>query len=188
MTLKNNLANYFTMLRIILTPILCLFLLNKFIFKFTVLLFTFIFATDWIDGFLARKNKVSNLGKILDPVADKILVFSILLCLVYFRIISIWPFVILLFRDFLMSSIRTLLAKEKVIYSANIYGKMKTTTQFFSLLFFISSMYYPTNENTHMILSRMGLVSLWISVVLSIISFCVCIFEHKNEIKNMILE
>ena len=188
MSIKNNLANYFTVLRIILTPVLCFLLLKKVSLILTIFLFIFIFATDWIDGFLARKIKISNFGKVLDPVADKILVFSVLTCLIYSKILSIWAFILLLFRDLLMSSFRILLAKENIIYSANIFGKFKTISQFFSLLFLIVALYSNLDTYNYMISYKFGVSLIWISVLLSFISFFMCMIENKNKIKNLILE
>ena len=188
MNIKNNIANYFTVLRIILTPVLCFCLIKKVLFTLSFFLFVFIFATDWLDGFLARKTKVSNFGKILDPVADKILVFSTLTCLIYSKMLNIWAFILLLFRDLLMSSIRILLAKENIIYSANIFGKLKTATQFFSLVFFINALYSDSKAYNYMVSYRLGVLLIWISVCLSFISFFMCMFENKDKIKDLILE
>ena len=118
-------ANSITVSRIILSPVLCFLLLNQKSFEeslISIILFIFIFSTDWVDGFLARKTKVSNLGKIIDPVADKIFVFSVMICLIHINVLSVWPFIIILFRDLLMSSIRIFLAKNNIVCSANIYG------------------------------------------------------------------
>lgn len=188
MKIKNNLANYLTTSRIILTPILCLLLIKKISFILSFFLFVFIFATDWLDGFLARKIKVSNFGKILDPVADKILVFSTLTCLIYSKLIDIWAFILLLFRDLLMSSVRILLAKENIIYSANIFGKLKTMTQFFSLLFLINALYLDSSAYNYMVSYKLGILLIWISVFLSFVSFFMCMFENKDKIKKLILE
>jgi len=184
-------ANSITISRIILSPILCFLLLNQKSFEeslISVILFILIFSTDWIDGFLARRTKVSNLGKIIDPVADKIFVFSVMICLIYINLLSVWPFIIILFRDLLMSSVRIFLAKNNIVCAANVYGKIKTCTQFLSLLFFLLNRLPYLNSTFYMVSYILGTVFIWISAILSFISFFECIRMYKSELKKIISE
>ena len=169
-----NLSNCLTISRIIITPLICALILSG---NYIFALYSFIFAsvTDFLDGFIARKvNKVTNSGKILDPISDKILTFSVLSCFVKMRILNIWAFIILLSRDFIISSIRIILAKNDVIYEANILGKLKTLFQF---LFIFTLLLSNGNKMSFIICSE---IFIWISVVLSIISLTSCIIDNKS--------
>lgn len=184
-------ANSITISRIILSPVLCFLLLNQKSFEeslVSVILFVLIFSTDWVDGFWARKTKISNLGKIIDPVADKIFVFSVMICLVYVHLLSVWPFIIILFRDFLMSSIRIFLAKNNIVCAANVYGKIKTFTQFLSLLLFLINRLPYLSLSFYTLSYILGAVLIWISVSLSFISLFECIRTYKVELKKIISE
>ncbi len=184
-------ANSVTISRIILSPVLCFLLLNQKSFEeslVSIILFILIFSTDWIDGFLARKTKVSNLGKIIDPIADKIFVFSIMICLVHINVLSVWPFIFILFRDLIMSSIRIFLAKDNIVCAANVYGKIKTFTQFFSLLFFLLNRLPHLNSLLYLVSYILGAVLIWISVILSFVSLFECIRTYKFELKKIISE
>ena len=130
--MKNlNLPNKLTVLRLILTPILVFLLLLRFgytdsnvvlrsgflsilssaiLYLSTVILFIFISLTDFFDGYIARRdNLVTNFGKLMDPIADKIFVFSILIVLVRYNLLSVWFVLILLSREFVVVAIRTLI-------------------------------------------------------------------------------
>ena len=92
----------------------------------------FIFAslTDWLDGYIARKyNLITDLGKIMDPLADKILVISALVIFVKLDYIPSWMSIVVIAREFLISGIRTIAAAKGEVIPAGILGKYKTTTQ-----------------------------------------------------------
>jgi len=186
-----NFANFLTIFRIILSPILCLFLLSKTPILNVLCLLTFLIAffTDFLDGFFARhRNKTTELGKFLDPVADKILTFLTMICLVKINFLSIWVVIFLLIRDFLMAALRLILAQNHIVCSANIYGKVKTLIQFFAIFLIILLNFKILNisENIHKILLNFSSFSIWLSVVISILSFFVYIFENKSEIKKVL--
>ena len=116
------------------------------------LIFVIASITDKLDGTIARKrNLVTNFGKFLDPIADKILVLAALIMLVELRKIPAWIPIIVAFREFLVSGYR-LIAVEKggKVIAANIWGKIKTTTQIniaFILIVFIFFMFTPLFRN-----------------------------------------
>ncbi len=130
-----NLPNKLTTLRIILVPILVFFLLMRHhypIFAEGMALFTFIVAalTDGLDGYLARKHElVTKLGKILDPLADKLLITGALISFVAMNEISAWAALIIIGRELAVTGLRVVAAGEGVIISANKWGKWKTTMQ-----------------------------------------------------------
>lgn len=147
---KMNLPNKLTILRILLTPILIFFMviryeisfffiLTPFIYLIVALLFIAIAITDYIDGYIARRdNLITDFGKLFDPIADKIFVFSVLLVFVKYNLLSLWLVIILLSREFVVVGVRTLIAEKNAnILPANDYGKLKTACQMFSMLFII---------------------------------------------------
>ena len=159
--MKNlNLPNKLTVLRLILTPILVFLLLLRFgytdsnvvlrsgflsirssaiLYLSTVILFIFISLTDFFDGYIARRdNLVTNFGKLMDPIADKIFVFSILIVLVRYNLLSVWFVLILLSREFVVVAIRTLKVENggEIVAASNV-AKLKTATQMLAILFII---------------------------------------------------
>jgi CDP-diacylglycerol--glycerol-3-phosphate 3-phosphatidyltransferase len=157
---KLNLPNKLTVLRLILTPILVFLLLLRFgytdsnvvlrsgflsvlssalVYIITIVLFIFISVTDFLDGYIARRdNLITNFGKLMDPIADKIFVFSILIVLVRYNLLSIWFVLILLSREFVVVAIRTLIVENGgEIVAASNTAKLKTATQMLGILFII---------------------------------------------------
>ena len=159
--MKNlNLPNKLTVLRLILTPILVFLLLLRFgytdsnvvlrsgflsilssaiLYLSTVILFILISLTDFFDGYIARRdNLVTNFGKLMDPIADKIFVFSILIVLVRYNLLSVWFVLILLSREFVVVAIRTLIVENggEIVAASNV-AKLKTATQMLAILFII---------------------------------------------------
>lgn len=132
-----NTPNKLTLFRILLIPLFMVVALYEIIpFKTVVALVVFILAcaTDWLDGYLARKNnEVTNFGKIVDPLADKMLVTAALLCLVNDNLISPWIAIIILAREFIVSGIRISAASEGNVIAASMWGKVKTVWQFIAI-------------------------------------------------------
>ncbi len=127
-----NLANKITMLRIFLVPIFMFFLLTKMQHGAYIAVGVFIFAaiTDGLDGYVARKWKqVTNFGKFIDPLADKLLVTAALISLVELGSLSSWVAMIIIGREFVVTSLRIVAVSEGVIISASMWGKVKTITQ-----------------------------------------------------------
>lgn len=135
---KSLIPNSLTTLRIFLTfPIVILLLFERFNFIAGVLFFIAI-LTDYLDGKVARTlNQVSNLGKFLDPLADKILVLSILIIFVERNEISSFIPIIILIREFAITGLRSILAQRGIVLPALKEGKIKTFLQDFSILFYI---------------------------------------------------
>jgi len=137
-----NLANWLTVLRIALVPLIITLLTipgiipNQPIFNFGI--FSLIFITDFLDGYIARKqNTVTDLGKFLDPLADKILVISILLLFVEKQLIPFYLVAIILFREFAVQGLRLIAASKQTIIQADIFGKAKTVWQYITLSWMI---------------------------------------------------
>lgn len=136
--MKINLPNFLTILRILAVPIFIVFAsYNVIPGSNYVALIVFVLAsiTDWFDGYLARKNEqITNFGKIMDPLADKLLVITALLCLLERGMVSVWVITIILLREFLISGVRISAAAEGNVIAASIWGKLKTVWQFGSII------------------------------------------------------
>jgi len=133
-----NLPNKITVARILLIPIMVIipFFFEDVTMGNFICLIIFLIAsfTDFLDGYLARKNnQVTNFGKFLDPIADKLLVASALIMLVERRIIPAWIPIIILAREFIVSGIRMLAAGEGKVIAASWYGKVKTVSQMIAI-------------------------------------------------------
>ena len=133
MKINMNLPNRLTIMRIILTPVFLFLFFADFIPYNTFLsLAVFVVAaiTDFADGKIARsRNLITNFGKIADPIADKILTTTVLLCFMQKNLCSIWVILIILLREFVVSAIRITAASQGSVIPANIYGKIKTVLQ-----------------------------------------------------------
>ncbi len=132
-----NLPNKITLTRIILTFAFMIFLFSKGVFCKVAALGIFIIAalTDYLDGFLAKRyNTISDFGKIMDPVADKILVLAAFLAFVEMKLIPAWMVVIIIMREFVITSIRVVALKYNKVLPAGAGGKQKTVSQMLSIL------------------------------------------------------
>lgn len=194
-----NLPNKLTVGRIALVPLFVATLLINFPFNNVVALIIFIAAslTDLFDGKIARKrNLVTDFGKFADPLADKILVLAALLCFVQNGLCDCIAVIIVLFREFAVTSIRLIAASKGQVVAANIWGKVKTVTQmiaviviliFQSILDFLVNTaltvdIYFTLENTFQIA---GMVLIWISTIFAIISGVIYILQNRHFISEM---
>lgn len=185
-----NTPNKLTILRIILTPIFMVTLLVNFKFHYIVALLIFIVAslTDLIDGKMARKhNLVTDFGKFLDPLADKMLTTAAFLGFIALNIGigSVWIAFIVLFREFMISSMRLVAVSSggKVI-AANIFGKLKTVSQMTAIIYAITveafADLFPKLELLTNIFRIGSSVLLWISAVLCIISGVIYMIDNKE--------
>ncbi len=127
-----NLPNILTLSRIILSPVfIAFFMIDTLWAKIVclVLILSFL-ATDFLDGYFARKsNLVSDAGKLLDPLADKISNFSVFLCFLIYGYAHIWMIIAIFYRDALVNLLRVFAAAKNVIISARWSGKVKTALQ-----------------------------------------------------------
>lgn len=133
-----NLANKLTMLRIFLVPLFLIFIAVQDI-PYGTFIATFIFIiaslTDQLDGYIARsRNQVTNFGKFMDPLADKLLVTAALISLVELQVVPAWATVIIISREFAVSGLRTIAASEGKVIAASMWGKVKTVTQIAAII------------------------------------------------------
>ncbi|MDX9689811.1 MAG: CDP-diacylglycerol--glycerol-3-phosphate 3-phosphatidyltransferase [Proteobacteria bacterium] len=168
-----SLANKLTLSRIFLIPLILFLLVLPFQWAAWAawLLFTVAGVTDWLDGYLARRdNQVSKIGQFLDPIADKLLVSAVILLLVYNEKITgltVFPALVILLREVAVSGLREFLADLRVSVPVSRLAKWKTTIQLFALGFLIVGT-QNTPEWIHA--TFWGDVLLWIAAVLTMIT------------------
>ena len=183
MKLELNIANQLTIVRIVAIP---LYLLVLYINKdwsnvAATIIFIFAGVSDFLDGYIARKyNMITDLGKILDPIADKILVAAALIALIDLDRLYWWIAVIMLARDFTMEALRNLAASKGIIIAAGIWGKLKTTFQMVAIGM-ISFQNIWLGINWYIL----GQVLMYIALFLSISSAVIYFRDYfKNESSN----
>lgn len=163
-----NLPNKLTVLRVILVPFFVFFLLGAdWIGSFSpyIALIIFIVAslTDMLDGKIARKyNLITNFGKFMDPLADKLLVCSALICFVDMHRMPTWVVLIIIAREFIISGFRLVASDNGIVIAASYWGKFKTTFQMLMIIVMIM--------NLGGAFDMVGTVLMWIALALTIIS------------------
>ena len=166
-----NLPNILTFFRIILIPVVCVFIwlgdpLSSFV---SVVLFALAGATDWFDGYLARKrNLVSLTGKFLDPLADKLLVMASLIMLVPLGRISATIVIIILAREFTIMGLRSVAAGEGIIMAAGEGGKFKTAFQMTGLIGLLIHYIYVVDFGFVAVKLNFHVIGFWL-IVLSVV-------------------
>ena len=147
--------------------------------------------TDAVDGHLARKNnQITNFGKFLDPIADKILTTAALLAFMSMGLCNIWIVMLVLTREFAIASVRMIAAAGGVVIPANIWGKIKTVSQMtFTILIMLLGEVWEiilnTNKSLFEKLPDLSLISnglLWITAILTVISGWIYLRDSKNII------
>jgi CDP-diacylglycerol--glycerol-3-phosphate 3-phosphatidyltransferase len=146
-----------------------------------MLIFSIASFTDFLDGMIARKKGTTYFGKVLDPVADKILVFSILLCFLKLNLVSVVPLILLLIREFAMSAMRLELSKQNYKIEANVFGKIKTIFQIFSI--YIIMLYRIFSISFYLKISG---ILLWLSVFFAWTSFFISFFKKNIFLKSKV--
>lgn len=174
-----NLPNKLTMFRMILIPFFIVFLLVPITpYDKWIALAIFIVAslTDLLDGKIARKyNLVTNFGKFMDPLADKLLVCSALICLIELNKIPSWMVIIIIAREFIISGFRLVASDNGVVIAASYWGKFKTTFQMAAVCLMIADI--PA-------LNLATQIVLWIAVVLTVVSLIDYVVKNKNVMKE----
>lgn len=133
-----NLANKLTLIRIMLVPVFLIFIAGKGIpYGSFIATFIFILAslTDKLDGYIARsRNQITNFGKFMDPLADKLLVTAALISLVELHVVPSWAAVIIIAREFAVSGLRSIAASQGKVIAASWWGKIKTVIQIIAII------------------------------------------------------
>ena len=177
-----NLPNKLTTFRVILIPFFVFFLLAPYFEGYGnyIALVIFIVAslTDFLDGKIARKyNLVTNFGKFMDPLADKLLVCSALICLIALDRIPAWIVIIIISRELFISGFRTLAADQGIVLAAGWWGKFKTTFQMIMIIVLILDIPLKAFD-------IIGWILIWISLALTIISMIDYVAKNIQVLKN----
>ncbi len=140
-----NLPNKLTVVRVILVPFFVFFLLLPGIphhYLYALILFSAAAYTDHLDGKLARKNnQITNFGKFMDPLADKVMVVSALVCFVHLGLADTWCVILIIAREFIVTSIRLAAVDNGVVIAANNWGKTKTISQIIAIVTILAFQY-----------------------------------------------
>ena len=163
-----NLPNSLTLLRMVLVPFFVLALLWPFPHHYLVALILFGAAsyTDHLDGKLARKNnQITDFGKFMDPLADKILVISALVCFVSLGLCDVWLVLLIIAREFMVTSVRLVAAGKGKVIAANNWGKLKTVSQIVAICVILFTQYLQE-------LGSLGVLP-WISEETAALFWCI---------------
>ncbi|MCR4588693.1 MAG: CDP-diacylglycerol--glycerol-3-phosphate 3-phosphatidyltransferase [Lachnospiraceae bacterium] len=175
-----NLPNKLTMFRVILIPffVVAVLLENTYPILKWVALVIFIVAslTDLLDGKIARKyNLVTDFGKFMDPLADKLLVCSAMICLIELGRIPSWVVVIIIAREFTISGFRLIAADNGRVIAASYWGKFKTTFQMFMVILMLADI----SE-----LAILTTIIMWIALILTIVSLIDYLWKNRDVMKG----
>ena len=179
-----NLPNKLTVLRVILVPFFVAFLLlsksSESLKWIALILFIAASLTDLLDGQIARKyNLVTTFGKFMDPLADKVLTISGMICLIELGRIPSWIVVIIVAREFIISGFRLIATEHGIVIAANYWGKFKTTFQMIMIILMIVNL--PA-------LSMVTNIVMWIALALTIISLITYIQQNMDVVRTMELK
>ncbi len=177
-----NLPNKLTVLRIVLVPVFVFVILSNCFGEYSkwAALAIFIIAslTDLLDGKIARKyGLITNFGKFMDPLADKMLVCSALICMVALQKIYSWMVIVIVARDFVISGFRLVAAEQGKVIAANYWGKFKTASQMVMICLLIADIewgFFPILTEAFK----------WIALILTVISLIVYLADNKDVMKE----
>lgn len=181
-----NTANKLTVLRIIMVPFFMLFLMadhtNTAFITIALILFAAASLTDTLDGYIARKySMITNFGKFMDPLADKMLTTSAFLALMSFGRASAWAVMLILTREFIVAGIRQIAAGDGTVIAASIWGKMKTVFQMVAIIAAIILLYPVCPENTAALITD---ILVWLSAVVTVISGADYVIKNLRIFKD----
>ena len=182
-----NLPNKLTILRMILVPFFVFFMLvdssivpHGYAKWIALVLFCVASITDFLDGQIARKNNlVTNFGKFMDPLADKILTCSAFICLIVTRPESMpaWIVIIIIAREFVISGFRLVASDNGVVIAASYWGKFKTTFQMLMVIVLILDIQMPFFQ-------ILGTVLTYVALILTVVSLIDYVVKNKDVLKD----
>lgn len=186
-----NFSNQLTLSRIVLTIVFvgALTLSTSWSLFLAFFLFSLAAFTDWLDGFIARRyQQCTNVGRLLDPLADKILVSAALICLIPFHAFPAWAVTTIIAREFLITGLRLLANEKGVVIAADRLGKHKTGWQFATILFylFLLSMKQfssPDQEWISWAWNELGPILIEITLLLTVASGATCLWKNREFLK-----
>ena len=165
-----NVPNMLSLSRILSVPVFIILMLEPTPGRALTagIVFSLASATDWLDGYLARKwGQVTKMGKLLDPIADKILIMAALVTLVEIRseVVHAWIAIVIIGREFAVTGLRAIASSEGIIIPAENVGKYKVGAQITAVLSLLLDYYVPNEW-----LQDLGAVALWVAMALSVYS------------------
>ena len=194
-------ANIVTLVRICLVPVFVVAFLspwpewfgfeNAITFEVKSLiaagLFIVISCTDWLDGYLARsRGEVTDFGKFMDPLADKILVAAALLALVELSVLPSWPVLVILAREFIVSGVRMVAASKGEVIAASWWGKAKTVSQIIAIiLFIVKDFYWPSSGAYHYELNPLYLLS-WLAMLVALVLTVISMLDYLRKARSLL--
>ncbi len=176
--MEMNLPNKLTLFRVILIPFFVVILMTGCLggaSKWVALaIFVIASLTDLLDGKIARKyNLVTTFGKFADPLADKILVISAMICLVELKLLAAWIVIVIVAREFIISGFRIIAAEKSVVIAASYWGKFKTTFQMIMVIMLIADLDFPVWRTASLIVT-------WTALILTVVSLIDYIIKNRN--------
>lgn len=179
-----NLPNKLTIFRVILIPFFVFFLLAPYFEGYgnyiALAIFVVASLTDMLDGKIARKyNLITDFGKFMDPLADKLLVCSALICLIELDLLPAWIVLIIIAREFIISGFRLIASDNGIVIAASYWGKFKTVFQMIMVIVLMFNQYL-----CNPILNVLGLVLIVIATALTVISLIDYIWKNRNVLKE----
>ena len=176
-----NLPNLLTIIRMALVPVFIVFFYSglngalPYSLVLAFLVFLIASATDFVDGYIARKhNLVTNFGKLMDPLADKVLTTAAFIVFVDAQVVPAWMVIVILAREFIITGLRGVAASEGVIIAAELSGKLKTVFQMAAICLILLGLAIESNPPFAFIVilsvTGIGQICLWIAVALTVYS------------------
>ncbi len=176
-----NLPNKLTLLRVGMIPFFVFFLLfDSLSYGKYIALAIFIIAalTDALDGYIARKyNLITNFGKFMDPLADKLLVSAALICFVQMQLIPAWVVIIIISREFIISGFRLVASDNGIVIAASYWGKVKTVCQMIMSILLILHLH----ESIYSVIEQ---VFIYLSLALTIVSLIDYIWANRKVLST----
>ncbi|MCI5494280.1 MAG: CDP-diacylglycerol--glycerol-3-phosphate 3-phosphatidyltransferase [Lachnospiraceae bacterium] len=177
-----NLPNKLTIFRVILIPFFVFFLLAPYFEGYgnyiAVAIFIVASLTDLLDGKIARKyNLVTDFGKFMDPLADKLLVCSAMICLIENGKLAAWIVIVIISREFIISGFRLVASDNGIVIAASYWGKFKTTFQMLMIIVLILDIQMPFFE-------ILGTVLTYIALILTVVSLIDYLWKNKSVLKE----
>ena len=177
-----NLPNKLTIFRVILIPFFVVFLLldpsNQTYRYIADAIFIIASLTDMLDGKIARKyNLVTNFGKFMDPLADKLLVSAAMICLIATGQLAAWIVIVIISREFIISGVRLIASDNGIVIAASYWGKFKTVFQMLMIIVLIANIQMP-------FFTVLGTILIYVALVLTIVSLIDYIVKNKDVLKE----
>ncbi len=178
-----NLPNKLTILRVLMIPFFVFFMLtdvagdaSKYI---ALVLFVAASLTDTLDGYIARKyNLITNFGKFMDPLADKLLVCSAMICMVKTMQLPAWVVIVIIIREFIISGFRLVASDNGIVIAASYWGKFKTVVQMVMVILLILNLSFVWYQ----VLCQ---AAIWLAVILTVVSLVDYIRKNTGVLKDV---